>query len=509
MSYNFPGSLDSGANLFNTRNTADTIPASDHNDLANVAIAVETKLGYTASTPTTVGNVLTVTAAGQSAWQAPAGGGGGGSSYTAFFNVKAYGAQGNGANDDTSSIQSAINAALATSRGTGTVYFPAGTYKITGTLNCSSATSSSSGKGVILRGDGHEASQIFKNSSFGPAVEWKGYQGPSFPSQFGGMRDITINGNVTTGGAIHVVAGQQMFFRGVSVLGSNDVSLDLDTTQDSYFSQMTFNNCGSTTKRVIEIYGSTYGTSNMLWFEQIRVETYLKGAVNIYAPSIQRASNGGNNGFFFSQCKFENYPTVAGDHFVADSYTQQVDLSQIFISCGNYNSGYSTPANGIVFGDGTSSPSNNQFAARGIYYNAGPTAGIGASAVKINGTNMNGAVTLDNIQGGSTFTNGVVDISNAGGLNIYATAIATNGTSAIISGDNSGHSARTGIGTFNGSGTVTISTKYVNTNSRIFITRTTSGTGVPYISAISSGTSFTVTSSNGTDAGTFNWEIRN
>lgn len=509
MANNFPGAANTGTSLVNNRNTGDTIPVSDHNDLVNAVLADEAKLGTGASTPTTVGNVLTVTGAGQTAWQAPASGGGSGSSIATYFNVKSYGALGNGSQDDTTYIQSAINAALATNRGTATVFFPAGTYKITGQLNCSSATSTATGKGVILRGEGHEASQIFKNGSGFCAVEWKGYQGPTNPNQFGGMRDITINANASSGGAIRVIGGQQMFFRGVSVLGSNDIAMELDTTQDSYFEQMTFNNCGSTTKRVIEIHGSTDGTSNMLWFNNIRVETYLKGAVYIYAPTIQRATNGGNNGFFFAQCKFENYPTVRGDHFVADSFTQQLDLSQIFISCGQYASGYSTPANGIVFGDATSSPSNNQFAARGIYYNAGPTAGIGASAVKIDGTNLNGAVTLDNIQGGSTFTNGVIDITNAGSLDVNITAIATNGTSPLITGDNSGHSSWAGTGTFNGSGVATINTKRALTGSRIFITRTSTGTGVPYVSAISSGTSFTVTSSNGTDSGTFNWEIRN
>lgn len=53
-----------------------------------------------------------------------------------FFNVKdpAYGALGDGANDDTSAIQAAINA--ANTAGGGIVFFPAGTYLVTSSLTC-------------------------------------------------------------------------------------------------------------------------------------------------------------------------------------------------------------------------------------------------------------------------------------------------------------------------------------------------------------------------------------
>src|SRR5580704_11247063 len=46
----------------------------------------------------------------------------------AVFNVKSYGAIGNGTSDDTVAIRSAINAAVA--NGGGIIYFPAGTYAV-------------------------------------------------------------------------------------------------------------------------------------------------------------------------------------------------------------------------------------------------------------------------------------------------------------------------------------------------------------------------------------------
>lgn len=67
------------------------------------------------------------------------------------FNVKAYGAVGDGTTDDTTAIQNAITAAIAAG-GSG-VFFPAGTYKITAALNVD-------GSNLYLCGEG--AASIIK-----------------------------------------------------------------------------------------------------------------------------------------------------------------------------------------------------------------------------------------------------------------------------------------------------------------------------------------------------------
>lgn len=54
------------------------------------------------------------------------------SGFGGWFNVKAYGATGNGSTDDTTAVQAAIDAAIAA--GGGVVYFPRGVYKIGGAL---------------------------------------------------------------------------------------------------------------------------------------------------------------------------------------------------------------------------------------------------------------------------------------------------------------------------------------------------------------------------------------
>lgn len=501
MATNYPGALDDGTSLANARAAGQNIPASDHNDLANAAIALETKVGTGSSSPATVGNVLTVVGTGQTSWQAP------GAATNAYFNVKAYGAVGDGSHDDTTNIQSAINAALASNRGTGAVYFPAGTYKITASLNCSSATSSTDGKGVYLVGDGHEASQIFKTFSTGPAVKYIGFGGPSnHPTQFGGMVDITLNGNGLAGGLLYTDSAQQMTFRALSFLGSLDYAMELNTMQDSYFSQITYNNCGSTSKPVINIYGSVNGTANMLWFDQIRVETFLNGAVWIKRGA--GATGGGNNGFFFTQCKFENYPTVNGDVFVADSYTQQLNMSQIFISIGVYNSGYSTPANGILFGDGSgSSPALNQASFRDIFMNAGPTAGIANSVIKLNGGSVvDGPIVIDNVSMTAACTTGIITMAGMSNADVQFSHIA--GPSPKFGGDKSGVPTVVGTATLT-AGAVTVNSSRVNSSSRIFLTRkgSNASAGTLYVGTITDYTSFVVNSTNASDTGTFHYWI--
>lgn len=65
---NFPTSLDSTSNMPNNRATDDVIPASDNNDKADAIIALETKVGTGASTPT-ANKVLRATGTGTSAWE--------------------------------------------------------------------------------------------------------------------------------------------------------------------------------------------------------------------------------------------------------------------------------------------------------------------------------------------------------------------------------------------------------------------------------------------------------
>jgi hypothetical protein len=79
----------------------------------------------------------------------------------ALFNVKAYGATGNGIANDTTAIQSAINAAV--SAGGGIVYFPEGSYLLNGTITNSRADI------VSLVGTGM-GSEILVDSTLGLSI---------------------------------------------------------------------------------------------------------------------------------------------------------------------------------------------------------------------------------------------------------------------------------------------------------------------------------------------------
>src|SRR5260221_13600380 len=75
------------------------------------------------------------------------------------FNVRAFGAKGDGTTDDTTAIQNAITAAAAAG---GTVYLPFGVYKITAMLQLGNGTTggASTQNGIRVRGDGMFATTI-------------------------------------------------------------------------------------------------------------------------------------------------------------------------------------------------------------------------------------------------------------------------------------------------------------------------------------------------------------
>lgn len=124
--------------------------------------------------------------------------------------------------------------------------------------------------------------------------------------------------------------------------------------------------------------------------------------------------------------------------------------------------------------------------------------------------------------GVSSFTNTTDSSSNStggvklsGGMGVAKSIYCGGNIACDVAGKGfyikTGTNAMAGTGTLVG-GTVTINTTAVQANSLIFITDTQAGVvniGVPTVSAIVAGTSFTVTSSNVLDASTFNWIIFN
>lgn len=103
------------------------------------------------------------------------------------FNVKDYGATGNGATDDTTTIRAAITACNAA--GGGVVYFPPGTYKVTvqsdgAALMCGNA---------FLEGDSRLSTRIAMASATGHTLQ---FGTTSTPSAYAGVRRINLKPSV-------------------------------------------------------------------------------------------------------------------------------------------------------------------------------------------------------------------------------------------------------------------------------------------------------------------------
>lgn len=122
------------------------------------------------------------------------------------FNVKAYGAKGDGITDDTASVQAAITAACAKG---GTLYFPQGVYDVAAQL----LICGFNGPGVSIRGAGVGSSEInFGNSPTGGIAI--GYSVPTFKAS---ISDITINSENPSVNALGIGIGSSAGAEGFSV----------------------------------------------------------------------------------------------------------------------------------------------------------------------------------------------------------------------------------------------------------------------------------------------------
>jgi hypothetical protein len=144
------------------------------------------------------------------------------------FNVMTYGATGNGSTDDTTAIQAAITACI--NAGGGTVYFPAGTYKISSTLNIHpTVITNNMCQSVVLRGDGAQSTVIMSYVT-GAATSWyvANNGNPSYSSGTG-LRDICIDGTNAGNSSYGIVVGDMeglhferfmvRYFTGTSSIG--------------------------------------------------------------------------------------------------------------------------------------------------------------------------------------------------------------------------------------------------------------------------------------------------
>jgi hypothetical protein len=123
----------------------------------------------------------------------------------AVFNVKAYGAVGNGTSDDTAAIRTTISAAAAA--GGGVVYLPQGDYLISGELSVTKG-------GIQLVGGGQVATRITVASSYasGDVIHFANLAG-------GSVRMLSLGSQVarTGGAAIHMETANEVYVQDVDL----------------------------------------------------------------------------------------------------------------------------------------------------------------------------------------------------------------------------------------------------------------------------------------------------
>ena len=289
------------------------------------------------------------------------------------FNVKNYGATGDGVTDDAAACQSAISAASAA--GGGTVYFPAGTYMLSSSLNMADL--------VYLLGEGMGATTLKKNTDFNLLQFYGAAAGADNHILFSGAAGMTLHGNDHTGTCIDMVYASLLTFRDIHC--SNNLARTIDTVEvyDSRFYNMSLDNCGSATAEAVRIgasraasgFGSSSDGTNELAFFGLRVETWDKGAIlidpglaglvqqiHMFALKVETVQVGGNA------------ITVSGAAF-------DIHMDDLWIYMGDFAGGFSTASIGLALHGGLTT-------VRGLHISNGGVATI-SSGVDIDGDNNN------------------------------------------------------------------------------------------------------------------------
>jgi hypothetical protein len=205
--------------------------------------------------------------------------------------VKDFGAVGNGTTDDTAAIQEAINAIVATAS-KGTLFFPAGTYKITSSLTINVSYVSIFGESAVLN---------FSSLTSGAALVVNTTVSPAYSNSITFISGIKLIGNSTTGNVIGI---QYTSTQDVSHISVDNCNINTFGVGESFET-----NSYLISHKNTDIWDCTVGIQNLSGFanngENI---SYVGGAIfNNGTNVIQNNSNGDMN---FTNVSFD-YPTVA------------------------------------------------------------------------------------------------------------------------------------------------------------------------------------------------------
>lgn len=269
------------------------------------------------------------------------------------FNVKDYGALGNGVADDTTAVQNAINAAAAATNG-GVVYFPPGNYIVTPVGSTPALTIG--GNNVKLLGAGRKATTLTKSTTgtllriSGPSTDITSATHRKYCS----VESLGFSGNSQTGLILELFYADNLIFRDLFITSNLDTCIDTAEFWDSRFEDIVIESSGSATASTIapNVYlrnstaSSGYGFSadnvNQISFFNCRFENFFTGAIR-----VEQGTNNTNNpnGIYIQNCKMESSQMNGGSHlYVADECTH-VMVDHLYCYAGGFYSGFSTAQN--------------------------------------------------------------------------------------------------------------------------------------------------------------------
>lgn len=266
----------------------------------------------------------------------------------AVFNVKdaTYGAVGNGSTNDTTAVQSAINAASAA--GGGIVYFPPGTYPGNWTVPVN----------VNLVGSGRRATVLRKSVAGTPLIDMSG---PSTDAsgathvRYSGVHAMTLNGNGLTGAVLRCYYTDNCVFRDVYFSSSTEQLVDGVEFWDSRFLNCVFESSGGTNSATLPAVWlrnassatpATFGYSadnvNQIVFHACRWENFHNGALRIEDGSV--AGNNPNT-IYLLNCKMETSQMQGGSHLFVDDACRAIWVNNLYLYAGGFTGGFSTAQN--------------------------------------------------------------------------------------------------------------------------------------------------------------------
>lgn len=153
-----------------------------------------------------------------------------------FVSVKDYGAMGDGVTDDRAAIQATIDAVMA--QGGGTLYFPAGTYKITGQLLIDlSANVTRFGGRIHILGAGMPSTCIKSTGAF-TAIRFKG--APTIYEAYFNIEGLRLEGPALLNGSFGIVADGAVAFCSFKDLCVEQFEIGIAATD---MEQVGFYNC--------------------------------------------------------------------------------------------------------------------------------------------------------------------------------------------------------------------------------------------------------------------------